>query len=50
VSAWARENPEAYAEIAALPLREQTAALREAMGYDPDAIREQAEEVEREES
>lgn len=50
MSAWANEHPEQMLEISLLPLREQNAALREAMGYDPDAIREQAEEAEREES
>lgn len=46
---WAHDHPEEYAEIAALPLNEQNAALRAAIGYDPDRIREQAEEAEREE-
>jgi hypothetical protein len=44
VSQWANENPERMTEIAALPMNEQSAALRDAIGYDPDAIRERAEE------
>lgn len=46
MSQWANEHPEQAAEIAALPMREQNAALREAMGggYDPDRIRDELEE------
>lgn len=42
---FAHEHPEEYAEIAALPLNQQNAALRQAIGYDPDRIREDAEEA-----
>ena len=48
MSQWARENPEQMAEIAALPASQQNAALRHAVGYDPDRIRDQADEAERE--
>lgn len=41
---WSNENPELMEEIATLPLKEQNAAMREAIGYDPDRIREEAEE------
>jgi hypothetical protein len=44
MSQWAREHPEEMAEIAALPPSQQNAAMRDAIGYDPDLIREQAEE------
>lgn len=41
---WAANHPEEYAEIAALPPSQQNAALRDAIGYDPDAIRDRLEE------
>jgi rRNA maturation endonuclease Nob1 len=41
---WASEHPEEYSEIASLPLSQQNDALRHAVGYDPDAIRDQLEE------
>jgi hypothetical protein len=44
MSQWANEHPEQMAEIARLPMREQNAALRGAMGYDPDRIRDEAKE------
>lgn len=44
MSQWARNNPEETAEIAALPLSQQNAALRDAVGYDPDAIRDRLDE------
>lgn len=46
MSQWARENPDAYSEIAALPPSQQNAALRHAMGYDPDRVRDEARERE----
>lgn len=44
MSQWANEHPEQMEEIARLPMREQNAALREAIGYDPDRVREEHEE------
>ena len=41
---WVHDHPEEYAEIAKLPMNEQNAALREAIGWDPDRIREDYEE------
>lgn len=41
---WAHDHPEEYREIAALPLNQQNAALRAAIGYDPDAIRDRQKE------
>jgi hypothetical protein len=45
MSQWAHEHPEEYAEIAALPPSQQNAAMREAIGYDADAIRDQLDEA-----
>ena len=44
MSQWANEHPEQMEEIAHLPLNEQNAAMRAAIGYDPDAIRDRLEE------
>lgn len=44
MSQWGNEHPEVMAAIAALPPSQQNDALRAAIGYDPDAIREREEE------
>jgi hypothetical protein len=41
MSQWARNNPEAMEEIARLPMNEQNAAMRSAVGYDPDFARDE---------
>lgn len=48
MSQWAHNHPEQMAEIAQLPLSQQNAAMRDAIGYDPDLIRDQLEQQERE--
>lgn len=41
---WAHDHPEEYAELARLPMHEQNAALRHAIGYDPDRVRDEADD------
>jgi hypothetical protein len=44
MSQWSHNHPEKMAEIAALPSSQRHRALLEAIGYDPDRIREELEE------
>lgn len=44
MSQWAHSHPEEMAEIAGLPPSQQNAAMRDAIGHDPDRIRDQQKE------